>query len=143
MKMPEGPNRFQIDADPGFDLDLFQAEFCRSINLPASIPEHVAIKQIIGGLLPLTPEHREGINFLLAMVATEQPTSLLEAQLLVQLVSAHELYTKMLKKADNETWSDHAEKFVNIAMKLSRGFKNGLESYRKIKRGNIDRGDEM
>ena len=50
------------------------------------------------------------------------------------MISAHQLCTKMLKKASNETWPDEIEKFVNIAMKLSRGYKKGMESLAKYRR---------
>ena len=134
MQMPISSNSWEIFADPGLDLDLFQEEFCRTVGIPASIPVSVAINQLTGGLMPPAPENKEKINYLLAFVAAQKPASLLEAQLLIQMLSAHQLCTKMLKKASNETWPDEIEKFVNIAMKLSRGYKKSLESLAKYRR---------
>ena len=76
-----------ISANPGMDPDLFQEEFCRLVGIPESIPVPVAIEQLTGGLIPNSPENKEKINFMLAFVAAQRPTSLVEAQLLVQLNS--------------------------------------------------------
>lgn len=134
MQNVEQTNWPPITAHPGLDPDLFQEEFCESMGFPESIPVPVAINQITGGLIAPTPENKEKINFILALVAAQKPSSLLEAQMLVQLFSAHQLFTEMLKKATDEIWPENIDKYVNIAMKLSRGYKNGLESLAKYRR---------
>ena len=126
--------RNALTANPGMDPELFQEEFCRLIGLPESIPIPIAINQLTGGLVPVTLDNREKINFMLAFVAAQKPASLLEAQLLVQLLSAHCLAARMLEKATKEKWPENIEKYVNIAMKLTRGYKGGMESLAKYKR---------
>jgi len=128
------PATNELISDPGLDLGLFQEEFCTLIGMPESIPVPIAISQLMGGLIPLTPENQEKINYILACAATLNPTSILEAQLLIQLLAAHQLCTKMLKTAADERWPENIDKYVNIAMKLSRGYKNGLESLGKYRR---------
>jgi len=123
-----------ISANPGMDPDLFQEEFCRLVGIPESIPVPVAIEQLTGGLIPNSPENKEKINFMLAFVAAQRPTSLVEAQLLVQLMTTHSLASKMLKKASTERWPENIEKYTNIAMKLTRGYKSGMESLGKYRR---------
>ncbi len=123
-----------ISANPGMDPDLFQEEFCRLVGIPESIPVPVAIEQLTGGLIPNSPENKEKINFMLAFVAAQRPTSLVEAQLLVQLMTTHSLASKMLKKASSERWPENIEKYTNIAMKLTRGYKSGMESLGKYRR---------
>jgi len=123
-----------ISANPGMDPELFQEEFCRFIGIPDSIPVPVAIDQLTGGLIPNNPENIEKLNFMLAFVATQKPTSVVEAQLLIQLLSTHNLASKMLKKASSERWPENIEKYTNIAMKLTRGYKSGLESLAKYRR---------
>lgn len=125
---------FVISANPGMDTELFQEEFCRFIGVPDSIPVPVAIDQLTGGLIPNSPENMEKINFMLAFVATQKPTSLVEAQLIIQLLSTHSLASKMLKKASSERWPENIEKYTNIAMKLTRGYKSGMESLAKYRR---------
>jgi len=123
-----------ISANPGLDPDLFKEEFCSLLGLPESIPTPVIIDQITGGAVSSTPENQENINFLLALVASQNPTSLLEAQLLVQMMSAHRLCTEMLQKASSERWPENIDKYINIATKLSRGYKKGLETLAKYRR---------
>ncbi|GEM_PF-5043034 len=123
-----------ISANPGMDPELYQEEFCRFVGVPDSIPVPVAINQLTGGLIPNTPENQENINFMLAFVATQKPTSMVEAQLLIQLLSIHNLASKMLKKASEERWPENIEKYTNIAMKLTRGYKSGMESLAKYRR---------
>lgn len=123
-----------LTADPGLDLDLYQEEFCRLLGMPDSIPVALVIDQLTGGLIRQTPENREKINFLLAFVASQKPATLIEAQLLVQLLSSHSLATTMLKRATDERWPENIDKYVNIATKLSRSYKTGLESLAKYRR---------
>ena len=123
-----------LTANPGLDLDLFREQFCTLLGMPESIPVSLVVQQLIGGLVSPTPENQEKINYLLAFVATQKPASLLEAQLLLQMFSSHHLATEMLKKASEERWPENIEKYVNIAMKLSRGYKGGLESLARYRR---------
>jgi len=124
-----------ISADPGLDLALYQEQFCRHlIGLPDTIPVHKGIEQIVGDLIPVIPENYEKINFFLAFVAAQSPKTLLEAQLLVQLHASHRLCMQMLRNAAKETWPDSIEKYTNIAMKLSRGYKQGIEALAKYRR---------
>jgi hypothetical protein len=129
---PETKNA--ISANPGLDPDLFKEEFCSLLGLPESIPTSVIINQLTGETSPSTPENQEKINFLLALVASQNPGSLLEAQLLMQMMSAHQLCTEMMQKASSERWPENIDSYVNIAMKLSRGYKNGLETLAKYRR---------
>ncbi|MFO7770204.1 MAG: hypothetical protein R6V38_02430 [Roseovarius gahaiensis] len=122
-------------ADPWFEKETFQKEFRQSIGVPESIPMATAIGQLLGGLYSVTPENEEKINFLLALVASHNPRSLIEAQLLVQMQGAHMLSTKMLKKAESAAYPEVAEKYTNISTKLSRGFRQGLETLSKYRRG--------
>ena len=121
-----------IVAHPGLDIRLFQEEFCSLIGLPDTIPMAVALEQLMGGTIP--NEDPEKLNYTLAFIAAQKPTSLIEAQLLVQLLSAHKLCTTMLNKASEQVWPEKIERYVNIAMKLSRGYNNGLESLAKYRR---------
>lgn len=123
-----------ISADPALEPERFQEQICELLGLPATIPTAKAIEQLVGGLVPVTPENEEKINFFLAFVVAHKPKSLLEAQLLVQLLASHKLCTRMLQKAHKETWPENIDKYVNIAMKLSRGFKSGLEALAKYRR---------
>lgn len=134
MQIEPRPQDDAILADPGLDLALYQQEFCQLIGLPDSIPAHKAIEQIMGNLFPMVPEHYEAINFFLAYVASQKPKTLLEAQLLVQLHASHRLCMRMLQKAEKETWPESIDKYTNIAMKLSRGYKQGIEALAKYKR---------
>ncbi|MFO8240064.1 MAG: hypothetical protein R6T90_03590, partial [Dissulfuribacterales bacterium] len=122
-------------ADPGLDLALYQEQFSRLVGLPDTLPVHKGIEQIIGDLIAVIPENYEKINFVLAYVAAQNPTSLLEAQLLVQLHASHRLCLRMLQKAGQETWPESIDKYTNIAMKLSRGYKQGIEALAKYRRG--------
>ena len=128
------PAEYDPLIDPGLDIELFQQQFCQLIGIPESIPVALAIKEIIGGLIPFTPENQEPINYVLAFVAAQKPSSLLEAQLFVQLLATHRLCTQMLKNAADERWPENIEKYVNIAAKLSRGYTKGLESLLKYRR---------
>jgi hypothetical protein len=121
-------------SDPGLDPELFREEFCRVIGLPETIPVSVAIQQLTGGLSNALDENQEAVNYMLAMVAAQKPTSFLEAQLLVQLMSVHRLCTKMIKAASQELWPENIEQYATIAMRLARGYKNGLESLGKYRR---------
>jgi hypothetical protein len=104
------------------------------LGFTESIPYPVVINQVLGGLFPPAQEDKEPINYVLAFVAAEKPDSLLEAQMLAQLFASHQLYTQMLKKASGENWWEDVEKYVDIAMKVSRGHKNTLESLAKYRR---------
>ena len=123
-----------ITADPGLDPELFQRQFCEMIGLPESVPVAKAVEQLIGDWYPAIPENQEPINFILAQVASHNPRSMLEAQLLVQMLICHRLCMRMMKKASNETWPENIDKYTNTAMKLSRGFKSGMESLAKYRR---------
>lgn len=120
-----------ITADPGFDPEIFQEQFCEMIGLPDTIPVAKAIEQVIGDWCPVSPEQT---NFILAQVASHNPGSLLEAQLLVQMLISHRLCMRMLKKANKESWPESIDKYANIANKLSRSYKNGMESLAKYRR---------
>jgi len=123
-----------ITADPGFDSGLFQEQFCEMIGLPETMPVVNAVEQLMGDWCPVTPENQELINFVLAQVASHNPGSLLEAQLLVQMLISHRLCMRMLRKANKESWPESIDKYANIANKLSRGYKSGMESLAKYRR---------
>ena len=123
-----------LSADPGLDPEEFQEQFCSMIGLPENIPPTTAIDQIIGDFIERCPENTEKINFLLAFVAAQKPMSLLEAQLLAQLLATHQLCGRMLQKATKENWPENIDKFTNIASKLSRAYRQGLETLAKFRR---------
>jgi hypothetical protein len=129
LTMPIEP--FEL-IDPGLDIEFFQQRFCKLIGIPESIPVALVIQEIIGGLILFTPENQEPINYVLAFVAAQKPASLLEAQLIVQMLATHRLYTQMIKEAgEKRMLAEETEKYVNIASKLSRGCKNVLEALTK------------
>jgi hypothetical protein len=125
----------EISAHPGLDIQEFREQFFESIGFPKNIPSNVAIAQLLGDLFPSAPENEEKKNYLLACVATHQPGSLIQAQILVQLLVSHTLCSKMLQKASSEIWPDSIDKYANIAIKLSRNFKNGMEALAKCRKG--------
>lgn len=128
-------NKMMPTADPWFEKETFLEEFRQSIGVSESIPTATTIDQLLGGLYSVTPENEEKIAFLLAMVASHNPKSMIEAQLLIQMQGAHMLATKMLKKAESSAFPEVAEKYINISTKLSRGFRQGLETLAKYRRG--------
>lgn len=135
MKIETNPHiDYEISSHPGFDLDFFQQEFSELIGMPTSIPITVVIDQLIGDLISKDPLNKERVNYMLAFVATQKPASLLEAQLLIQLLSIHRFYTEMLHKATEEKYPENIDKYTNIAMKLFRGYKTGLETLAKYRR---------
>lgn len=123
-----------FSADPGLDSEEFQEELCSKIGLPETIPPTTAVNQIIGDLIDRCPENEEKINFFLAFIAAQKPKSLLEAQLLAQLLASHQLCTRMLKRANKENWPESIDKFINIATKLSRAYRQGLDTLAKYRR---------
>lgn len=123
-----------FSANPGLDPEEFQEEFCRQIGLPETIPATTAVDQIIGDLIERSPENSEKINWYLAFIVAQRPKSLLEAQLLAQLLASHQLCTRMLKRASKENWPEGIDKFTNIAIKLSRAYRQGLETLAKYRR---------
>ncbi|WP_045214403.1 hypothetical protein [Desulfonatronovibrio magnus] len=108
---------------------------CRSLGLPAGVPLFTALDQLFGSLLPVTPENQDKINVFLQLLMANSPRNLLEAQLIIQLLMCHRLCAKMLKKTSREMFPEIAEKYLNMAMKLSRNFNKGLECLSKIQRG--------
>lgn len=128
------PQEDLISADPGLDIELFQQQFCHLIGLPDTIPVAKVIEQLIGDWYPATPENQEPINYILAQVASHNPRSLLEAQLVLQMLISHRLCMRMLRKANKESWPESIDKYANIANKLSRGYKSGMESLAKYQR---------
>jgi len=123
-----------VTADPGLDPDRFQQQVCELLKVPDSVPVAKAVAQLVGHLIPMTPENQESINWLLAFVVTQNPKSLLEAQLIVEILHCHRLCTKMLDKAGKESWPESAEKWVNISAKLARSFRAGMETLGKVRR---------
>lgn len=109
--------------------------FLEALGLPKDIPLFSALDLLFGNLLRVTPENQEKINVLLSLVMAGNPKSLLEAQLTVQLIMCHRLATKMLKKTARESFPEITEKYLNMALKLSRNFSKGLETIGKIRRG--------
>jgi hypothetical protein len=104
------------------------------LGLPDTIPAATAIEQLLGGLISAVPENQEKINFYLAFMVAQNPKSLHEAQLIIHLLATHKLCTRMLKKAEKETWPEGIDRYTNIAMKLSRGYKQGIEALAKFRR---------
>lgn len=123
-----------VTADPGLDPDRFQQQVCELLEVPGTVPAAKVVEQLVGHLIPITPENQESINWLLAFVVSQNPKSLLEAQLIVEILQCHRLCTKMLNKAGKESWPEGAEKYVNTSAKLARSFRAGLETLGKLRR---------
>lgn len=128
-----------VTADPAFESDLFQAQICEQLGLHESVPVAKVIEQIVGDWLPVTPDNQEAVNFLLSHVFAHEPENILEAQLIVQMMTCHSLYTKMMKNVQKETWPENAEKWLNSAIKLTRSFRAGLETLGKVRRNGEQR----
>ncbi len=108
---------------------------CRSLGFPEGVPLYTALDQLFGSLLPVTPENQEKINAFLQLLMANNPKSILEAQLITQLLMSHRLCTKMLIKTARESFPEITEKYLNMALKLSRNFKNAFETLSKVRRG--------
>lgn len=134
MEVKIDSNNEVFETDPWFDRETFREEFCRSIGLPETIPVKTALEQLLGEFISITPENEERINLFLALVVAQKPISLIEASLIVQTLAAHRLSTTMLAKADKASHQEVAEKYINMSMKLSRGFRSGLEMLAKFQR---------
>ena len=108
---------------------------CRSLGLPENVALYTALNQLFGSLLEVVPENQEKINVFLALLMAHKPSSLLEAQLITQLLMCHRLCTKMLKKTARESLPELMEKYLSMALKLSRNFNKGFETLSKVRRG--------
>ena len=128
-----------VTADPAFEPDIFQEQIREQLGISENIPVAKMVEEIVGQWLPVTPENQEKVNFFLAHVMAYNPTALLEAQLVAQMVISHTLYTKMLMRAEKEVWADSAEKWMNSAVKLSRAFRAGMETLCKVRRNGNQR----
>ncbi len=128
------PENLEIEADPGLDLEQYPEEFCKMIGVPETTPVYTALDQLMGGFIEVKPENMEKINMFLSFVAAQKPRSFLEAQLIVQMIYCHRLSARMLKKAGKELFPEVADKYLNMGVKLSRVFKNGLETLSKFRR---------
>ncbi len=106
-----------------------------SFNIPESTPIETVLDQIFGNLLPITQENHEKIEVFLEMLMANNPKTLLEAQLITQILMCHRLCTKMLKKTARESFPEITERYLSMALKLSRNFHKGLETLSKIRRG--------
>ena len=109
------------------------------LGLPEDVPLYTTLDQLFGSLMPVTPENQDNINVFLQLLMANSPRNILEAQLIIQLLMCHRLCTKMLKKTARESFPEITEKYLNMAMKLSRNFKNAFETLSKIRRGGKQR----
>ncbi len=105
-----------------------------SLGIPNNVSLYTALNQLFGHLMPIIPENEEKINVLLQVLMINRPKSVLEAQLMVQLLMCHRLSTKMLSKTAKEPFPEIAEKYLNMAVKLSRVFTKGMETLSKVRR---------
>jgi hypothetical protein len=124
-----------IPADPKQNTETFKEFLSQNLGFPYNVPLYTAIDQLFGNLMEITKRNEEEINCLLAILEKQKPKSLLESQLIVQILMCHRLCTKMLKKVANETFPEITDKYLNMAMKLSRNFNRGMETLSKIRRG--------
>jgi len=128
-----------VTADPVFESDLFQEQIREQLKIPETVPVAKVVDQLVGHFVSVTPENHEKINFLLAHVMAHNPASLLEAQLVAQMLISHKLYTKMLVRSEKEVWAEAAEKWTNSAVKLARAFRAGMETLSKVRRNGEQR----
>ena len=134
LSKPDQAIQSMVTADPAFEPDLFQEQVRALLEVPDTVPVAKVVEQLVGHLIPITPENQESINWLLAFVVSQNPKSLLQAQLIIETLHCHRLCTKMLDKAGKESWPEGAEKWVNISTKLARSFRAGLETLGKLRR---------
>ncbi len=120
-----------VPADPETSEKLLS----QKLGFPHSVPLYTALDQLFGNLIEITERNEEEINCLLAIIEKQEPKSLLESQLIVQILMSHRLCTRMLKKVAKETFPEITDKYLNMALKLSRSFNKGLETLSKIRRG--------
>ena len=119
------------------DLEVtpaYQEELCRCIGLPETVPLYSALDQLMGDIIEIKPENQTKINLLLDLIASHKPNSLIEAQMVAQLLVCHKLSMRMLNKVSKESFPEISEKYLNMAMKLSRNFNKGLETLSKFRR---------
>jgi hypothetical protein len=109
-------------------------QFFQSIGLPKTIPVATAMDQLLGGFIPVTPGNMDKIRMLVNFVASMKPKSMLEAQLIVQMIYCHRESVKMFQRADKNLYPEGAEKYQNMGVKLLRAFRMGLESLGKYRR---------
>lgn len=110
---------------------------CLTLKIPSSVPNLTVLDQIFAGLMDVTQESEEKLQLMVETILSHNPGSLLEAQMIAQLLMCHRLCTKMLKKTAKESYPEITKKYLNMAMKLSRNFNKGLETLNKIQRGGM------
>ena len=139
LSKPDQAIQSIVTADPAFEPDRFQQQVCELLEVPDTVPVAKVVEQLVGQWLPVTPENQEKVNFFLAHVMAHKPASLLEAQLVAQMLISHKLYTKMLVRSEKEVWAEAAEKWTNSAVKLARAFRADMETLSKVRRNGEQR----
>ena len=117
------------------DTEMTQAQLCYNLGISEKVPAYTVLDQLFGDIVEIIPENEEKINVFLNLVIAHQPKSLLEAQLIVQMLICHKLNSRMLKKFSQETFPEIQEKYLNMAMKLTRNFNSAIETLGKYRRG--------
>ena len=116
------------------ETDMTPEEFFRSINIPETVPLETAIDQLLGGMIQVTPENMEKIRMLLVFVGSMKPKTMLEAQLILQMIHCHRESAKMFKRSTGALCPETADKYLSMGINLLRTFRMGLESLGKYRR---------
>jgi len=127
----------QKELDTGISLlkgTPVSEQFFRSVGVPESVPAETAMDQLLGGMVQVKPENMEKIEVLIKLIASMEPKSMLEAQLIVQMIFCHRESAKMFRKASKAMYPESADKYLNMGVKLLRSFRLGLESLGKYRR---------
>jgi hypothetical protein len=109
-------------------------QFFRSINVPETVPLETALDQLLGGMIQVVPENMEKIAMLLAFVGSMSPKTMLEAQLILQMIHCHRESAKMFRRSATALCPETADKYLGMGINLLRTFRMGLESLGKYRR---------